>query len=124
MKKLIEEIKQTVEKEYGRAGASFGLSNNSDHESFAVILEEIEESRDELNMFCEKLTDFWQMVKHNASDNEKYAQLKSMETTAILAACEFVQVCAMCKKAAITVCDRGAVNESLQEMEYENIHRD
>lgn len=111
MQKLVEEVKELVEREYGRAGVTFGLSNHSDHESFAIIMEELDEAGEEFDSFFKQLGLFWALVKSNASDNEKFNQLKRMEVTALLAACEMIQVAAMAKKAAITVCDRGAVRE-------------
>lgn len=125
MQKLIEEVKELVEKEYGRAGVVFGLTNHSDHESFAVMMEELDEAGVEFDGFSKGLGQFWAMVKGNAPDPDKYSQLKQMELTALLAACEMIQVAAMAKKAAITVCDRGAVKEFAEEVnKNENICRD
>lgn len=124
MQKLIQEVKELVEKEYGRAGVAFGLTNHSDHESFAVMMEEFDEAGVEFDGFSKGMGSFWAMVKEDASDDIKYEQLKKMELTALLAACEMIQVSAMAKKAAITVCDRGAVSEFTQEVNNgENICR-
>lgn len=111
MTKLIEEVKELVERERGRAGAQFGLTNNSDHESYAVLLEEFQEAQTEVDTVDDKLSVFWGLVKANGSPETKFNVLKSMEDTAILAACELIQVAAMAKKAEITVCDRISVKE-------------
>lgn len=111
MKKLILEVSDLVEREYGRAGAKFGLTNHSDHESYAVLLEEFEEAKFEAESFERCLNEFWYHVKGDFGLDDKFSSCKRMENRAILCACEMIQVAAMAKKAAMTVCDRGAVNE-------------
>ena len=116
MQKLIEDVARLVEEEYGRAGAKFGLTNHSDHESYAVLLEEVEEAEFELKVFREKMDELWRLIKCNDGDWEKHRQLYEMRKRAVLAACEFIQVAAMCQKANITVCDRGATEEFNEEV--------
>ena len=99
-------VKDLVDREYGRAGAQFGLTNNSDHESYALILEEFQEAQTEVATVDDKLSVFWDLVKENGGPETKFNVLKSMEGTAILAACELIQVSAMAKKASLTVCDQ------------------
>ena len=111
MNKLIAEVTELVEREYGRAGAKFGLTNHSDHESYAVILEELQEAEQEVATFKKALNDFWLFVKHDYVDHDKFVECKEMEHRALLAACELIQVAAMAKKASITICDRGAAEE-------------
>ena len=111
MEKLIAEVTECVEREYGRAGAKFGLTNHSDHESYAVILEELQEAKVEVGTTEQRLMRFWNLVKWDDADRYKYAQLLQMQKNAILGACELIQVAAMAKKAAMTVCDRGAIQE-------------
>ena len=119
MTKLIEEVKELVEREYGRAGAQHGLTFSSDHQAYAVILEEYQEAKTEINQLEFKLSKFWDMVKRDADNYEKYGNLTSLYTTAIYAACELIQVAAMAKKEALTVCERGATEE-LKREENEN----
>lgn len=111
MTKLIEEVQELVEREYGRAGAKFGLTNHSDHESYAVLLEEFQEAKVEVGTVEKQLDMFWAQTKHNDSDHDKYRWLMQMQTNAIFGACELIQVAAMAKKAAMTVCERGAIKE-------------
>lgn len=111
MDKLMKQVGQFVEEEYGRAGARFGLTNNSDHESYAVILEELQEAEQELAESKKALQDFWHCTKHNFSDSDKIIQLEHLYNRAFWGACEMIQVAAMAKKAFMTVCDRGAVQE-------------
>ena len=111
MDKLIVEVKECVEREYGRAGAKFGLTNHSDHESYAVLLEEAEEANTEISSLHLQLQRFWELTKANDDDLSKYSRLLELERRAVLAACELIQVAAMAKKAALTICDRGATRE-------------
>ena len=106
MKKLKNEIENIVNSEYNRAAEKFGECNNSSHESFAVILEEVQEAGIEIKSFKQALDIFWTVVK----DNKKAYSLKTqtdklteMKSHAINIACEFVQVAAMCEKALITI---------------------
>lgn len=111
MEQLVKEIAESVEREYGRAAAKFGCLNNSDHESYAVIKEELEEAQEEFEYASRHFTCFWDMVKLNGDDKVKLCTLKRLQHCAELAAAEMVQVAAMAKKAAITVCDRNAKEE-------------
>lgn len=109
--KLIAEVTELIEREYGRAGAKLGLTSHSDHESYAVILEELQEAEQSLATLKKALMDFWFFVKNDYTDQDKFVECKEMERRALLGACNLVQAAAMAKKAAMTVCDRGAVFE-------------
>ncbi len=109
MDDLIAEVRELVDKEYGRASVKFGSRNNSDHESYAVLLEELEEAHAECGAAHDVLRYFWDLVKRNGSDEEKYKICNKLEACALLAACEFIQVAAMAQKAALTVGDRNVV---------------
>ena len=114
MEKLIEEVKECVEREYGRAGAKFGLVNHSDHESYAIILEEFQEAETEVALVNTHLSQFWDSVKLNDDDQskfDKFDKLMKIERNAVLGACELIQVAAMAEKAAMTMCQRGAFSE-------------
>lgn len=111
MNKLIEEVTELVEREYGRAGAKFGLTNHSDHESYAILLEEFEEAQNEMYGADKYLKEFWELVKGEYNSYGKLTCCKDMERKALLCACEMIQVAAMAKKAALTLCDRGATAE-------------
>ena len=112
MDKLIEEVKELVEKEYGRASAHYGPTHNSDHESYAILVEEIEEAEEEIHLMNSALTKFWQYVK----DNSTYVpfrlnSLKLVYDRAMYGACELIQVAAMAKKAQMTILDKAAADE-------------
>ena len=112
MDKLIEDVRGLVDQEYSRAAAKFGATNNSDHESYAVLLEELEEAQAEVADVHFQLQHFWELTKANDSDLCKYSRLLELERRALLAACELIQVTAMAKKASTTVWIRREVGES------------
>ena len=109
MDKLMSEVEESVEKEYGRAAAKFGCTNNSDHESYAILLEEMEEAETEVHLVRTQLEGFWALTKANDDDLSKYSRLLEMGRRAKLAACELIQVAAMAKKAAMTVGERNVI---------------
>lgn len=124
MEKLIVEVAELIEREYGRAGAKFGFTNHSDHESYAIILEELQEAKADIDSFERELSLFWSTVKADDDDYYKYARLLQMQSVALLGACEMIQVAAMAKKAAITVGDRGtSTSLGKEEQTGENLYR-
>jgi len=96
MKELEHEIKTAVFKEYERAAVKFGKANNSNHESFAVILEELEEADFSRFKFKGVFEKFWEATKTN---KKSWNDVLDMQAYAIQTACEWVQVAAMCHKA-------------------------
>jgi hypothetical protein len=98
MKELLNEVQASVFMEYGRASEKFGKANNSPHESYAVILEEFEEAKNEVNMFEYNLRSFWNAIKAYTATK---CQLQQMRAIAEKAAAEWIQVAAMCYKATI-----------------------
>jgi len=107
MEKLIKSVQDIEREEYDRASEKFGAVNNSDHESFAVLFEEMQESLDEVKNTDANIQQFWQMVKSKDSgDQDKQSVLTAIENSAIFAACEFIQVAAMAYKANKTIQQR------------------
>lgn len=98
MKELINEVQNLVDKEYSRAAEKFGVANNSNHESYAIILEEYEEAQNEGHMFEYNLRAFWDGVRANTPSK---CQLQQMQRIAEKAAAEWIQVAAMCYKAQL-----------------------
>lgn len=104
MEILLRDVQHLMFGEYERASNKFGAINHSDHESYSVIKEELEESGDEYSAVKEALQLFWDMVKSDdADDSGKCAVLNALEARALLAACEFIQVAAMAYKAQKTI---------------------
>lgn len=107
MEKLIKSVQQLKEEEYDRATEKFGATNNSDHESFAVLFEEMQEAFEEVKNTDTPIQQFWQMVKtKGVDDRDKQSVLTAIENSAIFAACEFIQVAAMAYKANRTIQER------------------
>ena len=104
MEKLIKSVQAIKEEEHGRATEKFGATNNSDHESLAVLFEEMQEAFDEVKNTDGAIQQFWQMVKSKeAGDQDKQSVLTAVENSAIFAACEITQVAAMAYKARQTI---------------------
>lgn len=106
MKHLIELVGKVISSEYYAASIEHGQFNNSDHESYAIIREEFEESQNEVHLTAESLSQFWSCVKLDADDSAKLQSLKCLEHRATLAACELIQVAAMARKAMLTIHER------------------
>lgn len=103
MKELIDKVESLIEEEYFRASDKYGSTNHSDHESYAVILEEFQEADTE-RFDCESALDrLWEQIKADSSDFDKRCVLRTVRCHALLAACEFIQVAAMADKALKTL---------------------
>ena len=68
------------------------------HEGYAVLLEEIDESRDELQIIQADAAALWRCVKNDNALEAKLA-LTEIEDAAVRLAAEAVQVAAMARKA-------------------------
>ena len=108
MKELIKQVINTECEEYGRASVKFGAVNNSDHESFAVLREEVDEAVDAMEG-VDNLTDiFFEMVKNNEADKVKLDILNGIKHRAEEAASESIQAAAMARKAIETIQRRAS----------------
>ena len=94
---LLAEVQTIVCNEYQHATEKFGLAHSSQHESFAVILEEMDEAIEQTELFRGEFKYFWEDVKRNKCD-EASDRLLTMRMFAEQAAAEWIQVAAMCKK--------------------------
>lgn len=90
-----EDIKQLVTKELAAANEKFPQFRSL-HEGAAVLLEEIEELRDEVRYINGYYSDLWEFVRMDGYDLEGLAE--SVKIHAINAAVEAVQVAAMAEK--------------------------
>lgn len=102
MEQLRQQITSVVTDEYRRASEKFGAVNHSRHESYAVILEEFEEAKEEIDSVDIGLGIFWNSCKRNFNKQETNDCLECLYYTAIRAACEMAQVAAMAHKAIQT----------------------
>lgn len=96
MKELVAEVQASVFMEYERAAEKFGKANNSQHESYAVILEEYEEALTEQIRFKQYIESYWERIKRNMDTESMLVEMRELGEHA---AAEWVQVAAMCYKA-------------------------
>lgn len=98
MEELVKAVSALVGEEYQRAAAEHGGAANTPHEGYALIKEEVEESREQMGAVCQNITDLWCAVK--ADDLPRQEQcLGGLRRAAILGVCELIQVAAMTDKA-------------------------
>lgn len=91
-----EDVEKLVEKELAAATERFGL-HHSWHEKYAVILEELQELKEEVGETSHDLESVWFGIRNNI---EEYPEehIRCVYEDAVKAACEAIQVAAMCKK--------------------------
>lgn len=97
---MIEVIKTEVERlltEECERGINKHGSFSSEHEGYAVILEEVQETEQELEEIKRHLNFAWQYIKQ---DNSKASLelVNLIKKKAIFAACEAIQIAAMGEK--------------------------
>lgn len=95
-KKTMEGVKYLVQNELDMACEENGDSFSSDHEAFSVILEEVAESKEELQIVIDCMSGLWRSVRQ---DNKNGNILTDIERHARRLACEAIQVAAMARKA-------------------------
>jgi hypothetical protein len=97
MKRLLSEMRKTVENELLRAQTGYGVHYHSPHEGYGVLTEEMFEANQEVA----KLTKTAQMLLHDLHENNDQDMIDCLdviEEYATLAACEYVQVAAVSRK--------------------------
>lgn len=97
MKRLLAEMRKTVENELLRAQVGHGTRYHSPHEGYGVLTEELFEAKQEV----ERLTSTSQVLLYDLHANNKQSMsdcLDIIEEYATLAACEYVQVAAVARK--------------------------
>lgn len=94
--KTMNGIKYLVQHELDMASEEHGNKFHSDHEAFAVLKEEVEETLDELESVAFRLSVMWDDVKQ---DDKIGSHLADIEKHAMQCACEAIQVAAMARKA-------------------------
>ena len=97
MTKLKNEVTKLVDFELDMANKEHGERFNSAHEAYAVMKEEYEEAKEALENAGVSLNRcFWKSCRCDEINCARYA--KFLESEAIDAACECIQVAAMAQK--------------------------
>lgn len=94
MNAVEKEVCRLVENELAAANEIFPKFHSA-HEGFAVIQEEIDEAKDDMQEIELHAKCMWESVKQNVSCDNTATHIKKF---AIRAACEAIQVAAMAQK--------------------------
>lgn len=109
-KEQVDAIKQKIyeltETELKAANEKFPLFASS-HEAYAVIFEEFDEAREELEMVEYSLNKFWTEVKENESPEVKNKRLTRIYENAVKLAVEAIQTAAMARKGILSSYQKG-----------------
>lgn len=102
MYKLVEAVKELVREELARASEQHGPDFHSLHEAYAVLLEEIEETKQEIGNLNFDAQHMWSAVRH-----DNHVMFKTVADAALAhainAASEAIQVAAVAHKTLNTV---------------------
>lgn len=95
------DIYTLIEKELVAANEKFPLFNGK-HETYAVILEEVEEAHEEMINAELWIGEFWREVKGNESPELLHKTITKLYEAAINLSVEAVQVAAMARKGILS----------------------
>ena len=101
-----DNIYELVDKELNAANKKFPPFASS-HEAYAVIFEEFEETRDELNELESSVDRYWSGVKQNTANVVKNDRLEEIGERAVRLAVEAIQTAAMARKAILSSYQKG-----------------
>jgi hypothetical protein len=102
--KASESINQAVVYELQKIVKNYGATYASEHEGYAVLLEEVEEAGDDLKYINLLMNELWKEVK---SDSVSKDFLNSIKVGAIELAKEAVQVAAVCERFEETIANKS-----------------
>lgn len=90
-------IFHAIESEYINAVATWGL-HNSEHEKYAVALEELQEAKESLQMVERCMDEAFKYIRQNRSESEIESVFADAYKHAKHSAIECCQIAAVCKK--------------------------
>lgn len=96
MKALISQLNELEKDERKRADQTHGDRFSSNHEAYAVILEEVEEADFEESIFKDNFRSVWWNIKNDIEPKHNWTHLHGV---ALRCCAEWLQVATMCKKA-------------------------
>lgn len=102
--KSTECINQAVAYELQNIVKKYGAIYNSEHEGYAVLLEEVDVAGDDMKYIYMSLNELWKEVK---SDSVSKDFLTSIKKGAIELAREAVQVAAVCERFEETIANKS-----------------
>lgn len=118
MRELRSEVNQLITNEHIRGNLMHGELFSSNHEAIAVIFEEYEEARKEMDSIRDWLDDIWKAVK--ADDTEAIVEMtESARRLGILAVCEMIQTVAMLEKHLCSIYEWNKEDDN-EEKGYQN----
>ena len=97
MNAIENQVRELVAVELAAANERFPQFH-SRHEGYAVILEEVEETKREISALNAWLGNLWCVVVNNRDRQDANNELRKIRGAAINAACEAIQVAAMASK--------------------------
>lgn len=106
MDAIKQKIYELTETELKAANEKLPLFASS-HEAYAVIFEEFDEAREELEMVEYSLDKFWTEVKENESQEVKNKRLTRIYENAVKLAVEAIQTAAMARKGILSSYQKG-----------------
>ena len=94
IKILKEDLTQIIDEELARAISNRGNFTGK-HGAYAVILEEVEEAKEELDIVEDALKCLWHCIRHKIGTT---GEIETIVNRALNGAAELIQVAAMAKK--------------------------
>lgn len=106
---MLVKISELVQQEQDNAAVKWGKITNSDHESYAVMLEEYEECLEELQDIKDFMSDFWGTIRQDCKEPEKMWALKKLSKSCYNLIMEAIQLAGCTEKAMNSICERGVI---------------
>lgn len=106
------DVLSLINKELQAANEKFPLFNGP-HETFAVLLEEAEEAKEESGNLEITVNNYWIGVKENHIPEAAHEELTAVYETAVNLAVEAIQTAAMARKGILSNIELLSIEQSL-----------